>query len=321
MSAPEPYTVVDPTTGRPILMAPKRQKRPMHTGSKPSDKRCPFCSGNEADTPPELDAERADGTHENQPGWNVRAFANLYPATEHHEVIAEGAMHHEHPCDLDVETLQAAITVWQRRIIAVEATKGVACAFLFKNVGARAGASIAHNHSQVIGLPQLPPRLDLERAQQRSLGRCLTCASLATAEAEQRIIVATAQFVALAPDPPKMPFETWLMPRDCQSDFLQAEAGALATAMQQWLQAIGGGLDRPAFNLWLHRVPDALLEAGPAEAGSSEAGEPCQESFHWHFELQPRTGQLAGLELGGDMYINSVPADVTAARLRAGLTN
>ena len=45
------------------------------------------------------------------------------------------------------------------------------------------------------------------------------------------------------------------------------------------------------------------------------------ESFHWHFELQPRTGQLAGLELGGDMYINSVPAEVTAARLRDGLQN
>ncbi len=31
-------------------------------------------------------------------------------------------------------------------------------------------------------------------------------------------------------------------------------------------------------------------------------------AFHWHFELQPRTGQMAGLELGGDMYINSIPA-------------
>ena len=78
-----------------------------------------------------------------------------------------------------------------------------------------------------------------------------------------------------------------------------------ATRLQQWLQAIGGGLDRPPCNLWLHRVPAALLAAG--------------ESFHWHFELQPRTGQLAGLELGGDMYINSVSAEVTAARLRRTL--
>lgn len=304
----------------------------MHTGAKASDKRCPFCSGHEEDTPPEVDAARANDTPENQPGWNVRAFANLYPATKHHEVIAEGATHYEHPCDLDIETWRAAITVWQRRIIAMEAIDGVTCAFLFKNVGARAGASIAHNHSQVIGLPQLPPRLELEREQQRRHGRCLTCASLATAEAEQRIVVATEQFVALAPDPPKLPFETWLMPRDCQSDFLQADPAALATAMQQWLQAIGGGLDRPPCNLWLHRVPSALLGATAPDSGDNGGNngenspteslqEPFPESFHWHFELQPRTGQLAGLELGGDMYINSVPASVTAARLRDGLTN
>lgn len=303
----QPHTVVDPTTGRPILMAPQRQKRPMHTGSKASSKRCPFCSGHEQDTPTEVDAARLAGTSANQPGWTVRAFANLYPATVQHEVIAEGAEHREHPCDLDVSTWRDAITVWQRRILAVEATDGTACAFLFKNVGARAGASIAHNHSQVIGLPELPPRLELERSQQRSHGRCLTCATLSTAEAQQRIVIETEQFVALAPDPPKMPFETWLMPRECQSDFLTVKPDALAIAMQQWLQAVGGGLDRPACNLWLHRVPATLLTPG--------------ESFHWHFELQPRTGQLAGLELGGDMYINSVPAEFTAARLRDGLND
>jgi hypothetical protein len=32
----EPRCVVDPTTGRPILMAPLRQQRPMHTGPQAS---------------------------------------------------------------------------------------------------------------------------------------------------------------------------------------------------------------------------------------------------------------------------------------------
>lgn len=307
MSEPEPRTVVDPTTGRPILMAPKRQKRPMHTGRKPTDQRCPFCSGHEADTPPEIDAARAAGSAADTPGWRVRAFANLYPATPHHEVIAEGAVHAEHPSDLDAATWADAVALWQRRITALEALPQIACAFLFKNVGARAGASIAHNHSQVIGLETLPPRLELERSQQRGAGRCLICASLQTADADQRIIVATRQFVALAPDPPKLPFESWLVPRDCHGDFLTADAEALGAALHQWLLALGRGLDRAPCNLWLHRVPQPLLDQG--------------ECFHWHFELQPRTGQLAGLELGGDMYINSVPATVTAARLRAGLAD
>lgn len=299
---PAPRTVVDPTTGRPILMAPKRQQRPMHTGSKASSKRCPFCSGNEADTPGEVDAARTPASQTDQPGWLVRAFPNLYPATEHHEVIAEGSAHHEHPSDLDAITWHAAIEVWQRRVAAVESKPGITCAFLFKNVGARAGASIAHNHSQVIGLPELPPRLELERSQQRLHGHCLICASLREAEVEQRIVIATDAFVALAPNPPKLPFETWLLPRDCASDFLTADPAAIAQAMQLWFAAVGNALEQPPCNLWLHRVPAPELTPG--------------EHFHWHFELQPRTGQLAGLELGGDMYINSVPAEVAAARLR-----
>lgn len=304
MSEPEPRTVVDPTTGRPILMAPKRQRRPMHTGSNPTDKRCPFCSGHEADTPPELDAARADGTAKDTPGWSVRAFDNLYPATPRHEVIAEGPAHAEHPSDLDAATLADAVSVWQRRITALESSPDIACAYWFKNVGARAGASIAHNHSQIIGLDILPPRLELERGQQRAHGNCLTCASLKNAEAEQRTIVTTDAFVALAPDPPKLPFETWLLPRDCHSDFLTADAAALGAALHAWLQALDRGLNRPPCNLWLHRIPQSLASNG--------------EHFHWHFELQPRTGQLAGLELGGDMYINSVPATVTAERFRNG---
>ncbi|MCK5945334.1 MAG: DUF4921 family protein [Planctomycetes bacterium] len=299
MNEPQPRTVVDPTTGRPILLAPQRQQRPMHTGSRKVQARCPFCLGHEDDTPPERDAVRApDGR------WIARAFENKYPATQHHEVLAEGPDHDEHPCDLDRATWRAALELWLRRVRATEAIAGVAHAFLFKNVGARAGASIAHNHSQVIGLDQLPPRLQLELARQRQAGRCLTCASLATAADERREVFGNAAFVAFAPDPPKLPFETWLAPRACGDDLFAADLDLLADAMHAWFAALDRGLDRPACNLWLHRIPTTQLDDG--------------ERFHWHFELQPRTGQLAGLELGGDMYINSVPATLTAQQLREG---
>ena len=304
MNTPKPRTVIDLTTGRPILLAPHRQKRPMHTGDNKTDKRCPFCGGNEDDTPQVIDVEPKAGTATDTDGWRVRAFANLYPATAHHEVIAEGPKHNEHPCDLDAATWRDAVMVWRRRIMAMEGLPDVACAFLFKNVGARAGASIAHNHSQIIGLEILPPRLELERAQQRLHGKCLICANLE--DATQRIIVDTKGYVALAPATPKLPFETWLLPRNCHADFFTADPTALGHALHLWLKAVAHGLDRPACNLWLHRVPVPLLNKG--------------EHFHWHFELQPRTGQLAGLELGADMYINSVPAEVTAARLREGKT-
>lgn len=289
-----PSRLVDPTTGRPILMAPQRQRRPMHTGAARVDSPCPFCAGNEAETPPQLDAV-TDATGR----WQARAFANKYPASDHHEVIAEGPEHRELPWELDVATWRAALVLWQRRVAALEAAPGIRCTFLFKNVGSLAGASIAHNHSQVLGLPELPPRLLLELDQRRRLDHCPWCRTLAHAERDGRLVFAAKAHAVVSPEPPKLPHETWLLPMCCDDDFLRTDVDSLARALHALFAAVGRGLGAPAFNLWLHRVPGA--------------------DFHWHIELQPRTGQMAGLELGGDMYINSVPAAVSAAKLRRGL--
>lgn len=294
-----PTTLVDPTTGRPILMAPQRHQRPVLTADGASQWPCPFCPGNEAWTPPEVDAAREPGSAPDQPGWSVRAFANKYPAARHHEVIAEGAAHEQQPADLDVATWRTAIAVWQRRIRALELLPDVACAYLFKNVGHLAGASIAHNHSQLLGLATLPPRLELELQQAAALPSCPWCRTIASAGAEQRLIAETAQHVVLAPQPPKLPYETWLLPKSCDDDFLATDADSLAAALQALFTAVRDGLSRPAFNLWLHRDP--------------------QRRLHWHFEMQPRTGQLAALELGGDMYMNSLPAAQAALLLRRAL--
>ncbi|MCR9243857.1 MAG: DUF4931 domain-containing protein [bacterium] len=291
-----PRTVEDPFTGRPILLSPVRRSRPMHTGPRTTTvaKPCPFCHGNEAETPPEVGAVRdAEGR------WLTRAFANKYPASAHHEVIAEGADHCEQPGDLDRTALLAMVELWQQRIVALERRPDVQCAFLFKNVGGMAGASIAHNHSQILGLPAPPPRIELEATRAAALDGCPWCDTIERAPRDGRLVFAADSHVVLCPDPAKLPHETWLLPRRCDDDFLTTDAESLVTALQQLFVAVARTLDRPAFNFWLHRNPT--------------------RPFHWHFELQPRTGQVAGLELGGDMYINSFPAVTAAARLREGL--
>jgi UDPglucose--hexose-1-phosphate uridylyltransferase len=293
----EPRIVIDESTGRPVLVAPDRRHRPVHTAGELAGP-CPFCPGEEHRTPPEVDAVR-DGTAPDAPGWRVRAFPNLYPAARWHEVVVEGPAHAIQPAVLDDGLWHDALVVQQRRIRAIEARPDVACAFLFKNVGRLAGASIAHNHSQILGLPMLPPRLVLELAQARAHG-CAICADLRTAAAEDRVVSAGPRHVVLSPRTPKLPFETWLVPIAHGADFLdEAEAADLAVQLARLFVAIDLAFDGPAFNSWLHRVPGA--------------------DFHWHIELQPRTGFLAGLELGGDMYINSILGPESAAELRAHL--
>jgi len=297
-----PRRLVEPTTGRPILMAPIRQGRPFFTGPDAIAKDCPFCPGQEHRTPKAIDSCRLNGSPDaghDEPGWTVRAFPNKYPANDHHIVVAEGDVHHEQSGDLDVATWCDVVAMWQRLVQTIEREPGVQCAFLFKNVGQPAGASIAHSHSQVIGLGEPPPRLQLEQRSAAALGHCPWCATIAGAGAGGRLVVRTSDHVVVTPDPPKLPYETWVLPLRCDDDFVTTPIESLATALQALFVAIRDALRRPAWNLWLHRMP----------------GQP----FHWHFELQPRTGQLAGLELGGDMYINSLPAAAAAQRLRGGL--
>ncbi len=37
---------------------------------------------------------------------------------------------------------------------------------------------------------------------------------------------------------------------------------------------------------------------------------------HWHVEILPRLSVLAGLELGAGIYVNTVPPEDAAGRLR-----
>ena len=278
-------------------MAPGRRARPVLTAPGAEDQACPFCAGREHETPPEVDAIRDPGTAAGEPGWRIRAFSNLYPAATRHEVIAEGAEHTQQPSELPAALWLDALTLYQRRIHSIEADPQCSYAFLFKNVGQPAGASIAHNHSQILGLPFLPPRLKLEWKQARQATACIWCDEAGAAESEGRQVVSCGDFAAFSPRFPKLPYELWIAPRGHTTDFLQAsDLDDLAQCLHALFERVNEAFGAPPFNLYLHRVPGA--------------------DFHWHFELQPRTGNVAGLELGGDMYINSIPATDAAARLR-----
>ncbi|HEX8154095.1 MAG TPA: hypothetical protein VF698_13260, partial [Thermoanaerobaculia bacterium] len=71
-------------SGEPVLFAPGRAGRPNAFGAR-SDDACPFCPGNESQTPPTLAAI-------GEP-WQARAFPNKYPAIDGHEVIVESPRH------------------------------------------------------------------------------------------------------------------------------------------------------------------------------------------------------------------------------------
>ncbi len=293
----QPQVLIDPCTGRPILMSPGRQGRPRDTGADAHKaKACPFCEGQEQQTTKEVAALRKDGSKADQPGWTVRAFGNLYPAATCHEVIAEGPTHTTHPCELSANILSDSLQIYRQRMAVMDQHDEVVCSFLFKNVGAEAGSSIAHNHSQLLGLPVMPPRLVAELAQHQN-GGCHHCHEITEAKQDGRLIHEGKSHVILSPRAPKLAYEIWLLPKDHGDDFLQpGDHEDLVDCLHMLYQKLHEAFGPAPFNHYLHRIVG--------------------HDFHWHLELQPRVGQLASLELGGDMYINAVTAQMSTAKFR-----
>src|SRR3974390_3852656 len=75
-----------------VIIATERAKRPHEFVGPPVEaepSNCPFCPGNESQTPPELWAVR-DGGGPNQKGWKVGVIPNKFPALR-----IEGEMNRE----------------------------------------------------------------------------------------------------------------------------------------------------------------------------------------------------------------------------------
>lgn len=293
-----------PVSGRLSILAPARAGRPADAvGREAGAPPCPFCPGNEALTPPEVDALRLDGSEPDGPGWRVRVVPNRYPALEgKHEVIIHAPAHSAELEDLGDDGLAAVLGIWQRRI-AAQLASGAAAVTLIGNLGAGSGASLEHPHEQLLATPVVPPLLldellEAERHRSR-YGTCAVCDEMETAG--DRTVLGGA-FAAWVPAASRFNGELWLAPSRHEADFRAADTGSLAPALRRVLIAVKASAGDAPLNFWLHTAPADLR--GP---------------FHWHLEFAPRTSTLAGFELGTDIHIVTTPPEAAAAKYRAAL--
>ena len=177
-------------------------------GRPSADVGCPFCEGNEAETPPETHAVRPGGGGPDTPGWLVRAIPNKFPAVAPdegvHEVIVNTPRHVVRFGDLTDDEAELAGGVWADRIAAVEADPRGLWPFLFLNQGAAAGASLQHTHAQLVGLPLEPPRLLARERAFEETSRCPVCADIEGAAATGRVVDEGEGLVAWSPEVPPL---------------------------------------------------------------------------------------------------------------------
>src|SRR5205814_8088240 len=160
---------------------------------------CPFCAGQEHNTPGEILAYRERGTRANEPGWRVRVVPNKFPALGiegelnkrgdgiydkmngigAHEVIVECPFHETSMAHLPEENIREILWVYRDRLVDLKKDPRLVYGMVFKNVGAAAGASLEHSHSQLIVTPIVPINVweELNGALEvfGYRGRCIYC--------------------------------------------------------------------------------------------------------------------------------------------------
>ncbi|MCS7113166.1 MAG: DUF4931 domain-containing protein [Nitrososphaerota archaeon] len=296
-----------PLTGEWVVYAPRRGRRPIHYGKIEG---CPFCPGNEYATPPAklLYVRSSDGSiHRFKDGdggrrsdWIVRVFDNLYPIFSdspesvygYHEVLVETPRHEDKPWSISIDQQAVAIQAALERIDTMRSDPKIGYVLLFKNYGRSAGASIEHMHMQIVASPILPPRVESELSSYRD--GCPVCMLIR----ESPSVVSYDDIVVVCPKASFKPYEAMVTSIEHKHDIPRTESyiEALAKALVDVMHRLRLTLGEFEFNYWLHYG--------------------LTQDHHWHIEILPKTSIWAGLELGGWIYVNTLPPNEAADSLR-----
>ncbi|MCL4474095.1 MAG: galactose-1-phosphate uridylyltransferase [Actinobacteria bacterium] len=330
--AAQPELRRDPITAEWVILATGRGKRP-HAPAPAQmvdqpDEDCPFCPGHEDRTPPEICAMRRDGEGEcDKPGWKVRVIPNRFPilvsgvpragveravspdrrpALGTSEVIVDTPVHNQPPWQVGPEQTLVMLEMYRDRINAIKEEGRASYVHIIRNYGAAAASSLEHPHSQLFGLPFIPPTIDVELdgfvfAYPGTAG-CVLCDIIEeTARTGDRVIMATENFLAFTPYASRLPYESWIVPRKHSLRFEKCEElPELAELMTAVLNRYHDRLGDPPLNYWVHNYP-LHGESRP---------------YHWHIEILPRMTLAGGLELGAGVWVNTVAPEDAAEQLR-----
>jgi UDPglucose--hexose-1-phosphate uridylyltransferase len=323
----------DPIVDRWVIIARERGKRPADFPSPSQDKKvgfCPFCSGNEDKTPPEIMALGPQNRSPNSPGWTLRVVSNKFPALMiegemkrdrdglfetmtgigAHEVIIEGTDHGKALEQMPEESIRDCLWTFQQRIVDLKKDERFQYIVIFKNHGDAAGATLEHTHSQLIALPIVPERVAEEIAgahhHYENKERCIFCDIIHEECREgKRVVMENENFIALCPFAPRFPYETWVLPKYHQAHFEKDSGELLADAasiLKKVLLKMRSALGSPPYNFYLH---NDTVEGGH------------DAYFHWHLEIMPKLTKQAGFEEGTGFYINPIAPEEAAETLRS----
>ncbi|GAA2903457.1 galactose-1-phosphate uridylyltransferase [Streptomyces mexicanus] len=311
----------DDLLGDAVAVASHRQGRTYHP---PADE-CPLCP------------TRGDRLTEiPDSAYDVVVFENRFPSlagdSGRCEVVCFTSDHDASFADLTDEQARLVLDAWTDRTSELSHLPSVKQVFCFENRGEEIGVTLGHPHGQIYAYPFVTPRTalmlrSLAAHKEASGGGNLFDAVLERELAAERVVLATDHWVAFVPYAAHWPYEVHLYPRRRVPDLLALDEGARTEFPQVYLELLrrfdrifdggekegtGRGRPTPYIAAW-HQAPFGALE---------DVDGVVREDFALHLELftiRRTSGKLkflAGSESGMSVFINDVPPERAAERLR-----
>jgi len=298
----------DVLLGDDVAVASHRQGRTYHP---PADQ-CPLCP-----TEGERLSEIPDST------YDVVVFENRFPSlagdSGRCEVVCFTEDHDASFAELSEEQARLVLDAWTDRTAELSHLSSVVQVFPFENRGREIGVTLGHPHGQIYAYPFTTPRtermLRTLAAHRERTGRNLFEDVLAAEQADgSRVVLRTDHWTAFVPHAARWPYEVHLYPHDRVPDLPSLGAAARAELpgvqldlLRRFDRLFGPDQDPTPYIAAWHQAP--VRAAG-------------RDDFALHLELftiRRTSGKLkflAGSESGMNVFINDVPPERAAERLR-----
>lgn len=344
----------NPLTGQWVIISPARAQRPQPAReSLPDvpdfDSACPFCPGNERETPPELFAYRFDKSQPDTPGWSVRVIPNKFPATRldaqevptpesiafapksepvairaadsklcesqpavgQHEVLIDSQAHNVQFADQGDRQSTLILDALRHRYRMLIQARDVKYVSIFKNHGRASGASNDHPHFQILATAVVPPLV---------LTMLTRMESFAKENGRPLFDVMLAEELELnrrviAANDEFVALAPWASQAPFEMWIVPREPLPFFSDLTDDQLPLLSTLLRDCLQRLNNRLSNPpynlIIHSGPRMLRA-------QDHFRCFVQILPRLGGPAGFELATNTFINPIPPEDVPAALRPG---
>jgi len=237
-----------------------------------------------------------------------------------HEVLVENPRHDRHLWNASDDEIGQFLRLAAERILDLKRDSRIKYVSLYKDYGSSAGQEFAHPSSQITATTFVPRRVLYELRAGREYfaqkERCVFCDILVQEERQaSRVIEARGDYVAIGPYAPRVPYETWILPRNHEASFERTGLSKpglrtnLAALLRRTLQRVRTITE--SFHLVLHTSPNSLHPSKTLGFWKT-----IDEDYHWHIEIMPVLAAKAKSYTFKEVYYSPVSSETAVKQLR-----